>query len=577
MNSIPRHEHPNPQFERQTWQNLNGLWKFDFDFGKSGLDRQWQKEHTFTRQITVPYPPESKLSGIEYTDFMPAVWYQRNFEIGADQLQSEIILHFGAVDYKTEIFVNGQSIGAHEGGYDSFSFEIREHVHVGINTLTVYVEDDVRSGRQPKGKQSSFYYSRGCDYTRTTGIWQTVWLEFVPFTRLESIRYYPNIHNSTIAIEAFATGKGQLSVEITYAGRCVGQHRTTLNKHGFVQIELDELHLWEIGDGALYDVTFSFEDDTVHSYFGMREIELDGYEFKLNGKTIFQRFVLLQGFYEDGVYTAKDDESLKHDITLSQSMGFNGARLHEKAFEPRFYYHCDRAGFMVWAEMANWGIDLSNYRSITDFLPEWQQLVKRDFNHPSIITWSPFNETWNVEGRPQRNEIIELIYRTTKDMDPTRPCVDTSGNYHVVTDFYDVHDYTQDVDQLRYHFQGIHHPNGAFWDEHDARQTYKSGQAFCISEYGGIKWDPSGESSWGYGTEPQSKTEFLERYEGLTNVLLQHPQLFGYCYTQLYDIEQEKNGLCYYNRKPKFDTERIKAINLQPAAIELLSMHDGKE
>ncbi|WP_159641202.1 hypothetical protein [Erysipelothrix anatis] len=162
-------------------------------------------------------------------------------------------------------------------------------------------------------------------------------------------------------------------------------------------------------------------------------------------------------------------------------------------------------------------------------------------------------------------------------MDPTRPCVDTSGNYHVVTDFYDVHDYTQDVDQLRYHFQGIHHPNGAFWDEHDARQTYKSGQAFCISEYGGIKWDPSGESSWGYGTEPQSETEFLERYEGLTNVLLQHPQLFGYCYTQLYDIEQEKNGLCYYNRKPKFDAERIKAINLQPAAIELLSASDGKE
>ncbi|WP_225419689.1 glycoside hydrolase family 2 protein [Lapidilactobacillus wuchangensis] len=574
--TIPRPEFPQPQFQRSQWRNLNGWWQFAFDFGNSGLDREFYRTGEFPEQIQVPFCPESELSGLNFHDFMPAVWYQQTLEFTAAELQQVVRLHFGAVDYECRVFINGQEVGQHRGGYAPFYFDINDYVQAGTNRLTVYAADDPRSGRQPVGKQSRFYYSRGCDYTRTTGIWQTVWLEFMPQQHLQAVQFYPNIAGQQVALKIQAVGQGTVQAEISYQGRLCGTGELTLlNGTGILTIPLAELHLWEVGHGRLYDVSLTYGVDQVQSYFGMREVSLTGYQFRLNKRPVFQRFVLDQGFYPQGIYTAPTDADLKRDIALGQAAGFNGARLHEKAFEPRYLYHCDQAGYLVWGEMANWGLDFSDARATTDFLPEWQTILARDFNHPAIVTWCPFNETWDYQARPQRPELLKLLYQVTKSIDPTRPCIDTSGNYHVITDIYDVHDYAQDPAVLKAHFSGPQ-TNGEFWDEHDARQHYQLGQPFCVSEFGGIKWPEAkpaaAKKAWGYGDTPQDVPAFIARYRGLVEVLLQHPKMLGFCYTQLYDVEQEQNGLCTYERQPKLDLAIIKAINQQAAAIEQESM-----
>lgn len=594
--TIPRPEHPNPQKMRENWRNLNGTWNFAFDFGRSGRDRNWHKvtndtkntvlntnenifenwqsapnENPFTQQITVPFCPESSLSGIDYQDFIPACWYQREIILTKEEVTKCCHLHFGAVDYFCEVFVNGHSVGTHQGGYASFYFDISKVMHAGKNTIVVYAEDNMKENRQPVGKQSRFFYSRGCDYTRTTGIWQTVWLEFLPPKHIKTLRYFPNIAEGKIAIEVITNGSGKLNATAFYQGEKMGEATSVLTgNQTMLEISLAKTHLWELGAGRLYDITFTFEEDILQSYFGLREVAMSGYRFLLNGRSVFQRTVLDQGFYPAGIYTAPSDEDLKKDIELSLACGFNGARLHEKAFESRFLYHCDRAGYLVWGEMANWGLDLSESEAVFHFLPEWQELLQRDFNHPAIVTWCPMNETWDVNGRKQRDEIVELIYHTTKQFDPTRPIVDTSGNYHVVTDIYDLHDYCQDPAVFKEHFTGSLQENGEFWDEHHLRQSYQEGLPYCVSEYGGIKWDPDNkpENAWGYGDAPQTEEEFFARYRGLTDVLLQHEKIFGFCYTQLYDVEQERNGLYYYDRKPKFDVQKFKEINSQHARIE---------
>ncbi|HOL79977.1 MAG TPA: glycoside hydrolase family 2 TIM barrel-domain containing protein, partial [Clostridiales bacterium] len=354
--------------------------------------------------------------------------------------------------------------------------------------------------------------------------------------------------------------------EAYYEGRPVGKAEAQCN-HGCakVQIELSEKHLWEVGCGRLYDLKLSFCGDEVTSYFGLRNVCLDGYKFRINGKSVFQRLVLDQGFYPDGIYTAPTDEALLNDILISKAVGFNGARLHEKIFEPRFLYHCDREGYIVWGEYPNWGLDHSRPEAVFSILPEWIEELRRDFNHPSIIGWCPFNETWDVKGRKQCDEILSLVYHTTKAIDPTRPCIDTSGNYHVVTDIFDLHDYDQSPESYKKKF-GSFGKDQPPHDNHAKRQTYR-GEPLFISEYGGIRWSDDA-NSWGYGDTPKSEEEFIARYKGLTDVLLDNENIFGFCYTQLYDIEQEQNGLYTYDRKPKFDPAIFKAINERKAAIE---------
>ncbi|MFC5651821.1 glycoside hydrolase family 2 protein [Paenibacillus solisilvae] len=577
--SIPRPEYPRPQLVRSQWQNLNGEWEFEIDHGKSGKARDYHNpKHELNQRILVPFCPESKLSGIENKDFMAAVWYRRSFTIPESWKQGRVLLHFGAVDYETEVWINGTSVGKHRGGYSSFSFDISDQITDGEQVVTVYAEDDVRSGLQPRGKQSAQFHSHGCDYTRTTGIWQTVWLESVPATYLSSVRITPDYANGYIHLEASIAGDANgyvLEAETSFAGQDTGRLQVTAGTSAVkASLALSDIHLWEPGNGRLYDLKLRLVNaskgiaDEVSSYFGLRSVQLDGKAVRINGKSVFQRLVLDQGFYPDGIYTAPSDEALRNDIEISLGLGFNGARLHEKIFEPRFLYWADRLGYLVWGEHANWGLNITSPKGLAQFLPEWMEAVERDYNHPSIIGWCPFNETWDFDGQKQDNDVLRIVYQVTKAVDPTRPVIDTSGNFHVVTDIFDVHDYDQNPESFKARYEPMK-SGGAVFESFPNRQRY-GGQPYFVSEYGGIWWNPeqADSKSWGYGDRPTSEDAFITRYKGLTDVLLDHPLMFGFCYTQLYDVEQEVNGLYTYDRKPKFEPGIIHAINARKAAIE---------
>lgn len=571
--AIPRSEYPRPQFERESWACLNGEWEFTFDPGNSGEERGYFDSATkFGRKITVPFCPESELSGIGDKDFHHSVWYRKTVTITEEQLKGRILLHFGAVDYLSTVAVNGTVCGKHEGGYSSFSYEITNLLHAGENILTVHAEDEPRSGKQPRGKQSSSYFSRGCDYTRTIGIWQTVWLEFLPSEYLREVRAVTDFRNGTVTFSAAVDAKkvsGSILTRISFEGKPVAEAEVAAS--GPITqytVSVKDVRLWEPGSPNLYDVEYILKDgdreiDRVKSYFGFRTVEINGRFVLLNGKPIFQRTVLDQGFYPDGIYTAPTDEALKKDIELSMSLGFNGARLHQKIFEERYLYWADRLGYLVWGEDASWGLDLSAPDAVYHFLPEWLDAVKRDFNHPAIIGWCPFNETWDYENRRLDSRILDLVYRVTKAADPTRPVIDTSGNFHVKTDLYDVHDYEQDPEAFAERYKAV--TETEIYETYPDRQHYE-GQPYFVSEYGGIRW-PQNEGGWGYGKSPESEQEVAERYAGLTRVLMSNPYICGFCYTQLYDVEQEQNGLYTYGRGPKFSEETYETIRKANSAL----------
>ncbi len=604
-NLIPRPEHPRPQLVRSEWMNLNGTWEFEMDHGRSGRERKLPMATALSGSIIVPFCPESDLSGIGNKDFMASVWYRRVFILPEGWRNGRVLIHFGAVDYASEVWINGASAGHHQGGYSSFRHDITSWLKTGENTITVCAEDNNRSGLQPRGKQADRYYSSGCDYTRTTGIWQTVWLEHVPDTFISGVKCIPDPDNNALHVEAIFNGPatgGTLTVKASFSGTPAGsasviisgrQCRTTVN--------LTQIHLWAPGDPNLYDLEFTLAGrtstgelltDEAASYFGLRSVTWDGHAIQINGKPIFQRLVLDQGFWPDGIYTAASDEVLRKDIEYSMGLGFNGARMHEKIFEARYLHWADKLGYLVWGEHANWGLDISTPMGLERFLPEWMEAMARDFNSPALIGWCPFNETWDMDaqgtsdgswdprGKRQDNEVLRLVYLFSKAYDTTRPVIDTSGNYHVITDIFDIHDYEQDVGKFTAKFEamrlggkmmpdGTMEKGGEVYNSYPARQKYE-GQPYFVSEYGGIWWNPAhaGTESWGYGNRPTSEAEFLSRYEGLTRVLLENPNICAFCYTQLTDVEQETNGLYTYDRKPKFVPELIKAINSRKAAIE---------
>ena len=569
--SIPRSEYPRPQFVREGWMNLNGQWQFEIDQGRSGEIRGLQKEGVqLSGEITVPFCPESKLSGVQYVDFMYGVWYKRTVTL--PKQEGRTVIHFGAVDYHARVFVNGQLAGSHKGGYVSFSFDITELIREGENEIAVFAQDDTRDRLIPTGKQSRWYNSRGCYYTRTTGIWQTVWLEFTPKTYIKNVKYYPNITDASVTVEANLVGRGDFACEVSYEGKPMGSYKVEKAADQLVfTVPLAEKHLWEVGCGRLYDIALTFGEDKATSYFGLRQVRLEGMKFLINGKSVFQRLVLDQGFYPDGIYTAPTDADLKKDIELSLAVGFNGARLHEKIFEERFLYHADKLGYIVWGEFPDWGLDHSYEDNIYGFLPEWVEEMNRDFNHPAIIGWCPHNETWDQAGRKQFDPAIALIYDVTKAIDTTRPCIDTSGNFHVKTDIFCVHDYEQDPAIFKANYDRLM-TEGVLYDRFEKRQTYKGGPTF-VSEYGGIRWaagekDESRCGSWGYGKDVKDMEDFFARYKGLTDALLDNDQMFALCYTQLTDVEQEQNGLYTYEREAKFDIQRLHDIMARKAAIE---------
>ena len=570
--NVPRKEHPKPQFRRDNWLCLNGEWDFCIDQGRSGEARGLQNDFSsFDRKIVVPFCPQSELSGLGIKDFLYGVWYHRSVILPGEKLKGRTVLHVGAADHRTTVYVNGSKAGGHVGGYVSFSVDVTAFVHPGINDFVIYCEDDERDPMIPRGKQSEEFHSHGCDYTRTTGIWQSVWLEFTPTAYISGLRVYPDVATQSVSLQLSLCGKAELRIDASFEDAPMGGI-TLEEASGCVNLnlELSECHLWELGKGRLYDLRLRFGKDEVFSYFGLRSVQMDGYRFLLNGKSVFQRLVLDQGFYPDGIYTAPSDEALLNDIRLSMALGFNGARLHQKVFEERFLYHCDKEGYMVWGEYPNWGLDHSKPVAVYSFLPEWTQEVERDFNHPSVIGWCPFNETWNVNGRKQYDPFLALVYRTTKAIDPTRPCIDTSGNYHVETDIYDLHDYEQNVEVFAETMR-LFAEEDVIRNFCNDRQSYTHGMPVFYSEYGGIKWSKTTENtktSWGYGNAPTTPEEYKARYKGLTDALLDNPKVFGFCYTQLTDIEQEQNGCYYYDRTPKFEAEFFREVNSRKAAIE---------
>ena len=580
--AIPRPEYPRPQFVRDTWMNLNGTWDFLFDFGNSGIDRRLWEDDALTAAmahspmpttITVPFCPESKLSGIGYTDWIAAVWYRRRFTLREAQTAGRVLLHFGAVNYHSVIFLNGEKAGEHKGGYASFTLDITRFVHAGENTVVVYAEDNNRSGCQPCGKQARLYYSNGCDYTRTTGIWQTVWLEFTPETALTSIRITPDVASCAVLLDIETNGGKRVEAVAAYDGHEVARQSIDLiGSRAHLELKLSELHLWDIGQPALYDLSVSLDTgDTVQSYFGMRSVALSDKALLLNGRPIFMRTVLDQGFNPDGIYTAPDDAFLRRDIELSMALGMNGARLHQRVFEERTFYWADKLGYLVWGEYAN-TCSLSDARGIGYFLPEWMETLRRDYSHPSIIGWAPQNESyWTGEVDPICQKVF---YEVTKEMDRTRPVIDASGGVHFKTDMYDIHDYEQDPAVLKEKFDKMlddpsYVPN-PIHQEQLKRNVYE-GQPVWVSEFGGTFWNPDVPGGWGYGKTPESEDAFLERYAGLTGVLMQNPRVCGFCYTQLTDIEQEQNGLYRYDRSRKFSDriyDGIRRVNTQTAAVE---------
>ncbi len=569
--AVPREEYPRPQFQRADWQNLNGTWTYTFDFGRSGDERKYPESTGFDGSITVPFCPESKLSGVEYTDFINTIWYQRQIAVPAAWAGKNIMLNFGAVDYEATIYINGKKITTHYGTGSSFAVDITSYVEAGgTANLVVKVNDDLRDMKQPGGKQSRRYYSHDCDYTRTTGIWQTVWLEPVDKHGLRYVYATPDIDEEILVVRPeFYTESNDntLTVEVYDGKKVVASNTVKATNQAVVVLPMKNAKLWTPEEPNLYDVKYTVKDgsgkviDEVSSYAGMRKVHCANGYFYLNNKPYYQRLVLDQGFYPTGIWTAPSDNDLKNDIQLSKDCGFNGARLHQKVFEERFFYWADKLGYVVWAEQASWGLNENNEEAARNFLSEWVEELVRDRNHPSIVTWTAFNETWGAQDGVYPR-VVKDLYALIRAIDPTRPINDASGDTHIMTDLWTVHDYTRDPAKLIEHhtFVDGKEPYRNMKDQ-DWLELY-DGQPYMVDEFGGLGWIPVEErsTSWGYGDVIETLDDFYDILEKEVDALAACKHVVGFCYTQLTDVEQEKNGMYYYDRRPKFDYKKIRSI-----------------
>ncbi len=579
MNTIPRPEHPRPQFEREDWINLNGEWTFAFDFGHSGRDpgRELFKSNGFDRTIIVPFCPESKLSGVGYTDFIEDMWYHRKITVPSAWAGRRAILHFGAVDYEAEIYIDGKTVGTHFGGTVSFEFDITPYVTPGAeHDLVVRVHDSTRGAGQPGGKQCPDYKSRGCHYTRTTGIWQTVWLEAVAAAGLRRCQIVPDLDGARFIVTPsyYSVAAGcRLRATLLDGEKAVATAESAALDGVPLVLQVADPRTWSPASPFLYGVRLEVFDasgkvvDSVRSYAGLRKVHIDGDRFFLNNEPLYFSLVLDQGFYPDGIWTAPSDEALRRDIELSMAAGFNGARLHQKVFEERFHYWADKLGYLTWGESSSWGISTNEIRDARNFLSEWAEIVVRDRNHPSIIVWSPFNETGPAPSPYQHNRTQIDAYELSKALDPTRPVNDASGYVHARTDLWTVHNYSR-PDKLVELDQGPGKVWANNWNNATARclqeHPYR-GQPYINDEFGGLKWIPAdrrpfADNTWGYGADIPDLEAFYKLLSDEVDVMLRVSNLSGWCYTQLTDVEQEQNGIYCYDRTPKFDMARIREI-----------------
>ncbi len=598
MENVPRTEYPRPQFMRKEWICLNGLWEFEIDAGNSGLERGLLNQR-LADEILVPFCPESELSGIGNVDFMNVVWYRRHVFVPAAWGEKNVLLHFQAVDYDTTVWMDGEEVVRHRGSSTPFFANLGKCA--GRDIEIVVRARDFQQELKPEGKQSREYHNHTCHYTRTTGIWQTVWLEPVSDIYMQRPRITPVVANSCFLVEVPLSGNHD-GLKIKAVLRDCEEIITVveidadldLSPRLVLNIPKEQIKLWEVGNSFLYQIDFELildgaTIDCVESYAGLRSIAINGKKITINGKSVFQRLVLDQGYYRDGLLTAPTDEALRKDIKLSMLAGFNGARLHQKVFEERFLYHADQMGYLVWGEFCDWGCNAGgpegqNQIPTATYITQWLEEIERDYSHPSIIGWCPLNETWQVmtDRITELDDVTRGMYLATKAMDGTRPVLDASGYAHRIldADVYDSHSYEQDVTKFADLFSVPVEPGKVFENGVDGkRQSYSyAGQPYFLSEFGGIWWDEALANetaagtdqsiSWGYGERPRTIEDVYERFEGMCSILLENMGYFGYCYTQLTDVFQEMNGVFDFDRNPKFDLERLSRIQQRKAAIE---------
>lgn len=576
--TIPRPEFPQPQFERAEWANLNGRWQFDFDDGNAGLAEHWEApNHRFTRDITVPFCFESKNSGIGDTSFHPWVWYRRGFTIPRDLGTRRVLLHFGAVDYRARVWINGQMAGTHEAGNVPFAFDITNLLKPRENFVTVRAEDPPTDRYIPRGKQYWKPESEGIFYTRTSGIWQTAWLEPVAETHIESIRITAPM-DGTARFYAHLAGKPEglkLKGVVTFHGQSVGEFEVTLNDtRATAGMIVAEPALWSPEHPNLYDVTFQLVDgsrivDSVKSYFGFRSVGTENGRVTLNGRPFYLKMVLDQGYWPDSILTPPSDEAIQYDIKMTKAMGFNGVRKHQKLADPRFLYWADKMGLLVSSEMAN-AFEFDD-EAVGRFTHEWIAALERDYDHPSIVIWVPINESWGVPDlhQPAQQNYLKELYSLTHALDSTRLVIDNEGWGHTdMTDLFALHDYARTGDLLAEKYKDLGKPGATIPGNGQPALApgYRyNGTPFYLSEFGGIAYVPPGHKvpgkSWGYAGVEKTPESALARLRGLYEGIARTPAFAGICYTQLTDVEQEVNGLMTYDRKPKYDTEEVRKIN----------------
>jgi beta-galactosidase/beta-glucuronidase len=572
--------YPRPQMQRDQWDLLNGEWD-------AALDREgvWRTpdEVEWNRRIVVPFAPESPLSGILHDSFFHAVWYRRVIEcpsLGNDQ---RWLLHFGAVDYRATIWVDGRVVGHHEGGYTPFAVDLTPSLPPdrGTVTLVVRAEDDPHDLAKPRGKQDWQLQPHSIWYPRTSGIWQTVWTEVVPATRIGAIRWTPNLERWEIGFEAWIHGEPRerlrIRVHLSVGDTLIADDTMTVvagEVHRRIALSdpgIDDYRnelLWSPDKPTLISARIELWGergerlDAVASYTAIRSVAAQRDRFILNGRPYQMRLVLDQGYWPDGGITAPDDAALERDVRLAKAMGFNGVRKHQKIEDPRYLYWADRLGLLVWEEMP------SAYRytkaSVERVTREWMEVIDRDYSHPCIVAWVPFNESWgvpNLPESPRERHYVQALFHLTKSLDPTRPVIGNDGWESVATDMIGIHDYDDDPLRIARRYQADEvlprlfrreRPGGRLLVLHEQPAT---DQPIVLSEFGGIAFSVE-KGTWGY-TRCQTAAELEAQYTALLEVVRNLSVLCGFCYTQFTDTYQEANGLLFADRTPKFPLASI--------------------
>lgn len=575
----PRPEYPRPQFVRRDWVNLNGVWEFRLDPANVGIEPDQFHSTGFTDRILVPFCIESKLSGIADRSFHPCVWYRRIFRIPEEWSGKRVLLNFGAVDYKAMVWVNGIPVAWHEGGHTPFHSDITGELNGGDNVLVVRAEDPPTDRYIPRGKQHWEEEPVSIYYARTTGIWQTVWLEPVCASHLASVRITPHV-SGKVEFDARIVNPGAsqaVSIKVLYKGEvCAEAVSLADGPHVTAEAQVPHPQLWSPDSPELYDLSIELQGpdgllDSIESYFGFRSISTDSGRILLNGSPIYLRTVLDQGYWPESNLTPPSDEAICEDIRRTKELGFNGVRKHQKVEDPRYLYWADRLGLLVSAEMAN--AYLFNEEAVERMTREWLEVIKRDYNHPSIIIWVPVNESWGVpnlsDSRQQAH--IKALYYLTKSLDATRLVIDNDGWEHTeATDLFAMHDYTRTGEEFYQRYRNIATagiPPPLYGSLYLAPGYKYNGSPIFLSEFGGIGYilpedrAKVPENSWGYSGVEATPSAALSRMRGLYEAIAQVHSIAGICYTQLYDVEQEVNGLMTYDRRAKFDPAAIREIN----------------